>query len=156
MNVSDLIDLLLGELAVEYPEGSDVRLTFVPGQLKVDDWCWNHCGQVYLRLDAMFESPSFPSPNTSTAVGSMPLAARFHVGVARCLAGPDAEGNPPPPAEQAADAAQLTDDACKLLAALRRASATLGRGASLLGAWTPQGPLGNCGGGYWPWTGRVT
>lgn len=151
--------LLVERLAEAYTAEPGVRVVFVPGGNVTHDWCWSGCGMVYVRVDSIYPSQAFPTSDTAPAACAMPLAVRFHVGVHRCIATMTESGEPPDPAEQSADALQLLDDADTLRCAIHAAQVgnpdRIPRKQSMLGAWTPQGPLGDCAGGFWPWTVRV-
>lgn len=131
-------------------EGQDgVGVAFVPGQITVDDWCWSGCQTAYVRLDTLYPSARFPTPDTTPADPPSKRAARFHVGIHRCVHGMDGD-RPPSAAAQTEDALAILDDAELLYCALVPwTRARFGRGRSLIGGWTPMGPLGDCAGGYW-------
>ncbi len=150
---------LLGRLREAYEDSPGTKVAGVPGQVTTADWCQAQCSQVYLRLDNMFRSQvSFPNPdNTPDTCGSV-MAAVWHLGVWRCVHGLDGQGYPPPVEAQTEDAVQLLDDTCRLRSAAAAFIANdlvSGKGATLLGRWTPMGPMGNCAGGYWSFTTKL-
>lgn len=112
----------------------------------------------YVRLDGMgVSTAAYPSIDAAPSGRVGPLAATFHIGVARCVSVMQDGQRPPTVAEQTAEARQFLDDARRLRKAVRCCLAdTLGSKTTLLGRWTPQGPLGGCAGGFWPVTVRVS
>lgn len=135
---------------------ASVRVVAAPGRTATSDWCWAGCSTVYVRLDTAFPSTAFPTPAAAAETCAARLAARFHVGVYRCVAGLDSQGNPPSAADQTADAFAIMDDAerlrCAITAAVRP---VVGARNMILGSWTPDGVDGDCAGGYWPVTLRL-
>jgi hypothetical protein len=147
---------LLDALGEAYTAQDGVSVTLVPGQITTDDWCWGGCGSAYVRLDSAYRSTRFPAPDSGAVTGPAPLAARFHVGIHRCVAGVTEGGEPPSTLAQTEDALALLDDLCRLDAAISRwAKVNGGRNGWVLGAWSPVGPLGDCAGGFWPVTIRL-
>lgn len=147
------LDLIAG-VGKAYEHDDSMRVALIPGAMVPDDWCWGGCGAVFVRLDQAYASTRFPTPDTSPTC-TAPLAARFHVGVARCVAGMSDKGQPPSAEAQTEDALILLDDLTTLRCALRDVAAAYRGGEVLVGAWTPVGPVGDCAGGYWAVTIRV-
>lgn len=153
--LTSLADCLCVELALS-PGGEPCFCGVVPASLVAMDFCdcagALRCGMAYVRLDTVFPSRRFPD-QTTDARCTDPLAARVHIGVTRCLPGMDTRGNPPGVVEQSeAVRVQMGD-----MAAIRRTIECCfddGR-AVLLGAYTPVGDQGNCGGGFWSATVQV-
>lgn len=155
MTPLDALDAILSAVSAEYAADADVKVTAQPGQTTTQDWCWGGCGMVWVRLDTAFPSTAFPTPDQAPAACGAPLAARFHVGVARCVSGMDGGGNAPDPADQYADAALILTDAGRLRTALACATPAFSRKGLHLAEWRPMGPFGNCAGGYWTVTARL-
>lgn len=119
-----------------------------PGAEVPDDWC--DCGgMLYVRVITIV-------PNGQEAnCPPISLTATLGVGVIRCAAVLDDNGNPPPDAVLTAEALAMTRDAAIIYGALvccvddpdiipkkinRRPT---------IGPWNPQGPLGGCARGEW-------
>lgn len=147
---------LLEVVGAAYPKDADtLGVTLVPGQITTDDWCWAGCGTAYIRLDTMYASTRFPQADAEPRCDAL-MAARFHVGVHRCVAGMTEAGEPPTVEQQTEDALALMDDAHRLRCAIHTLpTPRYARGRVLLGGWTPVGPLGDCAGGFWPVTLRL-
>jgi hypothetical protein len=160
MRTPDALALLLECVHNEYADDQgdvEERVVAQPGQTRTEDWCQQGCGTLYVRLDSMVPSSPFPNPDRTVTSVSAPLAATWHIGVLRCIPGMDAQGNPPDALDQTTAAAQLAGDADKLLHAIRCCLTDhFKRGAQVIGAWTPTGPSGDCAGGYWVLTTRLT
>lgn len=125
--------------------GAPCSAALVPGAI-VD---WGGCGQcesgacgmVYVRVETMFRSFTFPEPSLELGCGA-PLAMQLRVGVLRCLS-IDSQGG--------LDDAESTEAALVALTdalAVRRALACLS-GDVVLGTYDPLGPQGGCVGGEW-------
>lgn len=125
--------------------GAPCSATLAPGA--VVDWggcgqCESGaCGMVYVRVEAMFRSFTFPEPTLEIGCGA-PLALQLRVGVLRCLS-VDSNGG--------LDDAESTEAALVALSdalAVRRALACMS-GDVVLGIYEPLGPQGGCVGGEW-------
>lgn len=149
---SDLLDCLCAQV----PDVCSCSL--LPGSLAVMDFCscndQGRCGQAFVRVDSVFPSNAFPSQVTTTVPCATLWAARFHVGVFRCIPTLHDNGDPPDAVEQTeATRLQLADMAA-ILRAIDCCPAMLTRKA-LVGVYTPLSAA-DCGGGYWTVTVQVT
>lgn len=132
------------------PGGAPCFCGVMPAALVPMDFCdcatANRCGMGYVRLDSLYPSRVFANPDIDARCGS-PLAARIAVGVTRCLPDMDARGNPPGVDQQTeAVRYQMAD----MMAARRAIACCLDPATKyVLGAYTPVGPAGGCGGGQW-------
>lgn len=114
----------------------------------------DHCGTAWVRLDGAFASTNFPQPDTAASSCTAPLAYRLHVGVVRCVPGPNAQGKPPTAGQWALATQRMLDDQAAAYRALSCCS-VFGKGSSVVGAWFPLGaPDASCAGGYWSFTFR--
>lgn len=118
---------------------------------------WDDCcdGQVWARL-VTFQP--LPSAGAARKPGTDPCAvphfvATVELGVTRCAATQDKNGNAPAAERVAADGLQGIADMAALLGVLR--CPPPGVEIRDLGSWTPQGPNGGCFGGVWTFTLRV-
>jgi hypothetical protein len=150
-----LADCLCEQLA-STPGGSPCFCGVMPASLVPMDFCdcqtERACGMAWVRLDALYPSVQFPVQDLEALCGS-PLAARLAVGVTRCLPTIDERGNPPDVAAQTmAVQVQMAD-----MMAARRAIACCAAEYTrmILGLYTPIGPAGGCGGGFWTATFQV-
>lgn len=160
LTAAGLLDAFLAQIEIAYDDEPNIRCVAQPGENLITDWCAGSCAMAYVRVASLGVSTTgFPETDVAGGRGG-PLAATFHLGVARCVAMMDEQGNPPAPEQQTAEARQFLTDA----QTLRRVVActileqrphlytkTVG-----LGTWTPQGPEGGCAGGYWPVSTRVS
>lgn len=154
-----LVGCLCDELATT-PGGAPCWCGTVPGQLvAMDCGCdTDGCGMGYVRLDAMFPSRTFPTPDLAAANCAAPLAARFMVGCFRCVPVMDEAGHAPSETEQAAATGVLYADMAAIYTAIRCCVGDvlhLGWSDVAVGTWQPIGPTGGCAGGQWPVTVRV-
>ena len=129
------------------------RIELTPGGLPAwDDCC---AGQLYLRVREVFPTGPFPSfdavqkgvnPKCSIHMVAVSLA----MGMIRCAATVDENGNSPSPAEVTADADEMLDDMATLLDVIVcEVKGVRGVMAMKLDRWVPQGPNGGCHGGEW-------
>jgi hypothetical protein len=121
--------------------------TPIPGDQAIADYCGagpNGVGQAWVRLSRVFMTRQFPQPITTAPCPDGFWAAEYELGVLRCAATLDDEGQPPSPAALAWDAAMATDDAA---AVMDTGQCCLPKGLPrLVGDWRPmQG--GGCTGG---------
>jgi hypothetical protein len=128
---------------------------------------WDACGvseggaegQAWVAVERVYPVDPFPQQDLSSQrVGLVEFAADVIVGVLRCAATVDDQGNPPPAAAVMADSVAQTRD----LAILRDAllccyypSVDSDPGEFRLGTWEPLGPQGGCVGGQWRATIRI-
>lgn len=123
------------------------RTLLVPGDNVPDDWC--DCdGQLYVRV--ITQVPNGQQPNCPP----ISITATLGVGVIRCAAVLDDNGNPPPAATLTAEALAMTQDAATIYGALVCCSPSLVQARLInrvptIGTWNPQGPLGGCARGEW-------
>lgn len=153
-----LLDSVLSAVASALEEQGRAtgRVERVPGLLPAwDDCC---AGQLYLRVIEVFPSGSpFPQFDAAQrgAAGSLCaihlLAFRIGVGVIRCAATVDDDGNAPAPARVTADQDEMLLDMATVLDVLlcTVAKETLGVMALKMDRWQPQGVEGGCHGGEW-------
>lgn len=138
----------------ERPTG---RTTLSPGaQVAWDDCC---AGQLYLRVIEIYPSagrggsgafPQMDSVQKGVGCGITLLAAHLALGVIRCAATLDDDGNAPTDAQMSADALGSMADLSTLLDVLGcDLSGLPGVMASKVGRWLPQGVQGGCVGGEW-------
>lgn len=129
------------------------RLVLAPGAAVPADGCCSDtcdteggpCGQAHVRLSRIWNSTRFPAPDVTLNGCSGMLAAEIELGVYRCAAGMDGDGEPPTPEDVGQDAVVAMDD----LAAMRAtALSVFGRSVPVIpGFWVPVGPSGYCHGG---------
>ncbi|MFF3665470.1 hypothetical protein [Microtetraspora malaysiensis] len=149
----DLLGCLCGALE-ESLGGPPCRCCVYPGaQVPADSCC--DCGagqgQAWVRVAKIFPAAArFPEQSFAVeSCASRSWGVELEVGVYRCVATVDDEGNPPSCEQVEHDAAVILDDA----AAMRRAVACCfadgehGNRDLVVGEWTPIGPSGGCGGG---------
>ena len=123
------------------------RSLLVPGDNVPDDWC--DCdGQLYVRVVNIL--PQGQQPHCAP----ISLNAILAVGVIRCAAVLDSNGNPPEASVLTAEALAMTQDAATIYGALvccgplLVASKKVNK-APTIGPWGSQGPLGGCARGEW-------
>ena len=158
--LTELLGCVRTEYAEEWADGNGgMRIVAQPGETMTADWCAGDCSMAYVRVDTMgVSSQQFPEIDGTPTGRTGPLAVRFHVGVARCVAVVDSQGYAPDPDTQTEEAILFLDDARRLRRAIQcclRDVPGLGAKTVVMGAWTPMGPFGTCAGGHWPLTVRA-
>jgi hypothetical protein len=133
------------------------RVLLAPGS----EVAWDECcdGFLYVRLVSMFPTGNpFPTPDTRPGnCKPLMIGSTIAVGVLRCAAAPDSNGNAPSAEVLTAETLGMTADASIALEAITCCVAPLTDDQSsyaqqiVLGTWTPLGPLG-CVGGEWTLT----
>lgn len=119
----------------------------VPGDNVPDDWC--DCeGLAYVRV--ITQVPNGQQPNCPP----ISITATLGVGIIRCAAVLDEQGNPPPDSVLNDEALAMSQDAATIYGALVCCSPSLVEAklinrAPTIGPWVPQGPLGGCARGEW-------
>ena len=118
-----------------------------------DDCC---DGMAYVRLAQVYptagqNSGAFPGQDTTHRnCGINALSARLAVGVIRCAAKVDNQGNPPSAATITAETTQMTlDTSIALEAIMCCLPGVAGVQASMIDVWNPTNPDGGCVGGEW-------
>lgn len=153
--MDDLRACLCAALADATPGGEPCFCGLYPGAAANADFCTckgrgEGCGQAWVRLDRIYPSTRFPAVDTTGTSCGAPLAAVLELGVYRCLAGTDGQGNAPDAAKQANAVLQAVADADAMRKAVTCCEAITKR-PNVLGTYTPR-DSGNCGGGVWPVT----
>lgn len=128
------------------------RTVLVPGLDEVWDDCCD--GQLYLKQVEVFPTASagaaFPALDPVQSCGPLLLALHLEVGVIRCAAVVDDQGNAPDPALITADALLQTDDWQSVLDALVIDVPRLPYvQRTKLDKWVPKQTQGGCAGGGW-------
>ena len=143
MRLQDVMaELTTGPLPLDPPV---CRVGLVPRPVATADACGQTCdgtadGQLWASL---------ASTQTEDNEQCLNHKATVHIGVWRCAAVVDDNGQPPEAAAVAADAVQQALDADAIYAVL--ASDDFKHAFDLVG-WTPSEPEGACVGGYWTYT----
>ena len=120
----------------------------------------NSCGQAYVNLAAMF--PVDPFPRQAIALteqcAGVVMGVQVNAGIFRCLPGMDAHGNPPTVLQMMTATQTQMDDMRTLLRVLMCCDipGVPAKDGRSLGRYTPVGPNGDCGGGFWTITYRKT
>lgn len=133
------------------------RVELTPGLLPAWDDCCE--GQLYVRMieayptagqNAPFPAIDVQQRGVGAHCGFHLLAVHIGLGIIRCAATVDDQGNPPTSAEVTADADALLEDMADLLDVLVcESQGTPGIQALKIDRWTPSGPEGGCAGGEW-------
>lgn len=129
------------------------RTILAPGaQVAWDDCC---DGQMWVRVVSV--TPAYQtsrSGNVASACAPVRWDVVLGLGILRCAAVLDDDGNAPTAKAISADAATMVSDMGALAdAVICHEHLDLER--VVLGAWSPQGPQGGCHGGEWSVTARV-
>lgn len=133
------------------------RVTLSPGaQVAWDDCCE---GQLYLRIIEVYPSagrggsgafPQIDAVQKGVGCGITLLGLHLALGVIRCAATLDDEGNAPTDAQMSANTLDATADLATLLDVIACDVAEIdGILARKVGRWLPQGVNGGCHGGEW-------
>lgn len=133
------------------------RVEMVPGRLPAWDDCCE--GQLYLRVIELYPTAGQNAPfpqidaqqrGAGSRCGFHAVALHIGLGVIRCAATVDGEGNAPTPARVTQDAVTMLDDMALLLDVLVCNAETIQGVQSLkMDRWLPQGVEGGCHGGEW-------
>lgn len=134
------------------------RIELTPGNLPAWDDCCD--GQLYLRVVEVYPTAGKNSPfpqldaAQSGAAGSVcsihALAVHIGLGIIRCAATLDQDGNSPTSAAVTADAVLMLADMAALLDVLVCTVPSIrGVMALKMDRWIPQGVDGGCAGGEW-------
>jgi hypothetical protein len=147
------------------PGGIPCFCSVVPGDQVAMDFCdcsdaAKGCGMAWVRLDQSFVGSSiFNSIYSRTALNvarCVPLLShRVQLGVTRCMAGMDSEGNPPSDIDQHEAARIQMGDYAAMIRALNCCFPYDKRREFLFERYIPMGPQGNCVGGYCYFTIRL-
>jgi len=166
LGVAEIALALVGcvcDRLTDTPAGAPCFCGVVPGGPLVSmDYCGcsdGGCGMAYVRLDTVFPSRVFPAPDFTAANCATGLAARFFVGCFRCVPGISETGQPPSEVDQMTAADMIWADMAALYTAIRCCVDDvlgLSWGDVVVGGYVPVGPSGDCAGGQWPVTVRVT
>lgn len=155
MDLRPILHSILSASASAFEEAGTPpgRVELTPGRLPAwDDCC---AGQLYLRVREVFPTGPFPSFDaTQKGVNSQcaikMVGVSFAVGMMRCAAILDDNGNAPSPADVSADGDEMLDDMSIILNTLVCVAPTLPGVLSLkMDRWMPQGTEGMCHGGEW-------
>lgn len=111
------------------------------------------CGQAWVRLDRIYPSNQFPAQDARASCNA-PLAAVIEAGVYRCRPTADRRGGPPDEAATTAATLQEVKDAMLIAQAIACCPEITER-PHVLGLWLPH-DAGNCGGGKWTVTVRLS
>lgn len=158
--LTSLLDCLCANLA-DTVGGAPCWCGIEVGNQVAMDYCdcaGEPCGKAYIRLDSVFPTDPFPRASIATqACAGVIYGVRVQVGVYRCIPGMDAKGRPPSPTVMVEAArSQTSDMAAVLKTVLCCPIPGPGKGDRSIGAYTPVGSSGNCGGGFWTATYRAT
>lgn len=134
------------------------RVELTPGLLPAWDDCCD--GQLYLRVIEIYPSVGVGSPfpqidttqrgPASSTCSIKMLAVHIGLGVLRCAATVDEQGNSPTSSQVSEDEELILADMSTLLDVLVCESHKLpGIQQMKLDRWQPQGPQGGCAGGEW-------
>lgn len=106
-------------------------------------------GQAWVQVANVFPSDNFPTQQTGPMrVPPTGWGAQLAVGVLRCAATVDDQGQPPSSEELTADARKVARDRAIVRDAVRCCYLKdADPGDYVIGAWTPLGPQGGCVGG---------
>lgn len=128
----------------------------VPGAQVAMDHCGpctsgGQCGQAWFRLNRAYGSNRFPQPVFDATSCQAPLAYEWQAGVWRCVPVWDGGEDAPPtvPQQLTASLIQISD-----MQAVYRAILCCVTDEAALGQYTPVGPNGGCGGGFWTFATR--
>lgn len=132
------------------------RVTLSPG----GPVAWDDCceGQLYLRVIEVYPTmgssgapfPQIDSAQKGVGCGVKMLALHLGLGVLRCAATLDSDGNAPSDAAMSADTLAASADLSTLLDVIACTVPTLpGVQQMKVGRWQPQGVQGGCHGGEW-------
>lgn len=124
------------------------RAVIAPG----GEVAWDDCcdGQAHVRVINI--EARYPTERAMCDVASWGVT--LGVGVIRCAAVLDDDGNAPAPHQITADARQMTRDMHEVAQALT-CNDFPGLDRMRLDTWSPQGPMGGCHGGEWTATATV-
>lgn len=125
--------------------GPVCRCILVAGQQAA----WDNCcqGQAWIRVESVFPSQSFPSPDTGAfRCGHEMMAATLELGVIRCAPSFDDDGNPPSIAAIEQSFRVVHSDRVRMLRAVTCCFDPQCQVVEI-GAWQPLGESGGCVGG---------
>lgn len=133
--------------------GPPCRCCIYPGAAVPADSCcecdggqgqaWVRVARIYPIIVGRFPNQMFEPTRCDT---HRAWAVELELGVYRCLATLDDDGNPPTCEQLEHDAQMIADDAAAMRVAARCCFAGRDRDM-VMGAWAPIGPSGGCGGG---------
>lgn len=146
--VDDLLACAVAALSAD-PVG---RAQISPGATVAWDDCCE--GQLWVRVVSIHPTGApYPGQDTRQNCGVLLWAANLAVGVLRCAAVVNDQGQAPSPATLTAEAHRMLADEAALSEAVRCCFAPNHEYLkTTLGAWTPLGPDGGCVGGEWALT----
>lgn len=126
-------------------------ILLAPGEAVAHDNCCD--GQVWVRLASLgVNASNDPVRRSGMDTCAVPhFLANVELGVQRCAATMDSQGNPPSGELISADGRQSIDDMAALLSVLR-----CDENVRSVTTWQPSGPEGGCHGGSWSFTMRIT
>ena len=148
--IADRIAELTACLETELASDPPCEIVWWPGNEVSWEFCDDcggaRCGMAYIVVSNVFHYQTFPFPDTeSEGRADSPLGYDLRVGVLRCLGGAEDDGNIEAEAYDAAALRQHND-----ALAVRRAVRCCSDDISVrIGQYTPEGPDGNCVGGFW-------
>lgn len=118
---------------------------------------WDNCctGQLYARVIEVYPSSPFPGRSNASGCGDL-MAVRIGLGVLRCAAVLDNEGNAPSAEAMTGDTLEALEDMAILLDVLRSFSVEPWLPGFRLEGWVPKGVSGGCHGGEWTFALGVT
>ena len=153
LGITPALSALLSSAYDHLPHKPARTLLAPGGEVAWDDCCE---GQLWVRVTSV--SQAYITPRGGGAAASQCQPVRWDlslaVGILRCAAVLDDDGNAPTPRAITADAAEMVEDMGSLAdAVICHDSTDLER--VTLGSWTPLGPQGGCHGGEWAVTATV-
>lgn len=156
--MTDRISAILEALAeclcrqIKDTDGPDVCFCgVIPGEAAVADYAGNcnmACGMAWVRLMSAYPADGVNIPNEKPGNCSSGLGLQIEMGMLRCIASGDSQGNPPSQAELLRASLQTSADALLMRKAVFCCDAVPTKDF-ILGNYTPTGPLGGLVGGTW-------
>lgn len=122
------------------------RVALYPGA----EVAWDTCEVNSMGDNGQLWANLMPTVNIVNEGSCATVTFQAEIGIVRCAATVDDDGDPPSPGEVAADALQQAEDADAIWRALSCCDARSEAVRSMvLTSWRPVGPQGGCVGGIW-------
>lgn len=137
---------ILNSVTDQLEDNPPGRVILSPGAAVTHDDCCE--GQVWVRVQRI-EPMVGRTAGTANPCGVLGWVAVLGVGIVRCAAVLDDQGNAPSPEAVTADTVEMNEDS----AALAQGILCSGH-ARTIDQWLPSGPMGGCVGGEWTCTVR--
>lgn len=122
------------------------RVILAPGANVTHDDCCE--GQVWVRVQRI-DPMTGRTPATTAPCGILGWVATLGVGIVRCAAVLDDQGNAPTPEAVTVDTVGMNEDAAALVQGIMCSGVVRS-----VEQWMPSGPMGGCVGGEWTCTVR--